>query len=87
MYWSVNEGGFGLIVLCQGRSLLAGSEVESYWGPMSGQEEDYFVQTQGTGSEQEVVGYPIWPQGTSTILLNEFRLNCAFRLYVLLTVV
>jgi hypothetical protein len=76
-----------LLFSVKGRSLLAGSEVEFYWVPMSGQEEDYFVQTQGAGSEQEVVGYPIWPQGTSPILLNEFRLNYAFRLFVPLTVV
>jgi hypothetical protein len=76
-----------LLFSVKGRSLLAGSEVESYWGPMSGQEEDYFAHTQGAGSEQEVVGYPICPQGTSTIILNEFRLNYAFRLYVPLTAV
>ena len=36
-----------LLFSVKGRSLLAGSEVESYWGPVSGQEEDYFAQTQG----------------------------------------
>jgi len=34
-----------LLFSVKGRSLLAGSEVESYWGPMSDQEEDYFSHT------------------------------------------
>jgi len=32
-----------LLFSLKGRSLLVGSEVESYWDPMSGQKEDYFT--------------------------------------------
>jgi hypothetical protein len=38
----------------KGWSLLVGNEIKSYWGPMSGLEEDlFFTHTQSTGREQE----------------------------------